>query len=311
MNSLLITMTQVSILAVEIGIGYAFAKKGKLPQSVLQVLTFLCANVALPCSIFLAVASLENSPQIWQSLLMEAAIIIPCAIAQIAVCFLLFRKTGARQRPVYQIATVYGNSAFMGIPIVTALIGTEAVIFVTMPVVFDTIFLFTHASLALSNEKITLNALIKKIFTPVTISLLLGAIVCVTGIQLPSLLQVSITDFRGMLTPLAMMIIGMQLAQQNLSAIFKRREFYGVAVIKLLLWPIAIMLCLLPFREWVPAAMITTVVICKATPQPAVLGAVAAGNGLDGEAAAGVVGLNTILSAFSLPVIAGICTLLY
>jgi hypothetical protein len=311
MNSLSITVTQVSILAAEIGIGYVLAKKGKIPQTALQVLTFLCANIALPCSIFLAVSSLENSPVIWRSLLLESAIIIPCSIVQIAVCFLLFRKSGNKQKPVYQIATVYGNSAFMGIPIVTALIGSEAVIFVTMLVIFDTIFLFTHASLALSDEKFSFGALLKKIFTPVTIALLLGAIICITGIQLPPLIQVSITDFRGMLTPLAMIIIGMQLAGQNLSAIFKRWEFYGVAVIKLLLWPIVIMFSLLPFRQGIPIVIITTIVICKATPQPAILGAVAAANGLDGEAAAGVVGLNTILSAITLPVIAGICTLLY
>lgn len=311
MSYLIITITQVSILALEIAIGYILTKKEKIPQSALQVLTFLCANIALPCSIFLAVASLNPTSGIWGSLLTELTVIVPCAAAQIGFCFLLFRKKESRKKPVYQIATVYGNSAFMGIPIVTALIGADAVIYVTLMVIFDTIFLFAHASLALSNEKLNYITLLKKIFTPVTAALLLGIVVCITGVQLPVLLTTCITDFRGMLTPMAMIIIGMQLARQNLSTIFSHREYYTVAAIKLLMWPAVIIGCLLPFRAWVPSTLILTVVICKATPQPAVLGAVASANGLDGETAAGIVGLNTILSALTLPVVASLCKLLF
>ncbi len=311
MENILITLKQIIILAVEIGIGYSLAKREKIMSGSLETLTFLCANVAMPCAIILAMLSLEHSPDVLQSLSEELMIIIASSLLQICVCFRLFRNYGSRQRSVYQMATVYGNSAFMGIPIASAVIGERAVIYVTLLMIFDTIFLFIHASLAMPGEKLDLRMLAKKICNSVTIAFCIGSILFVTGIRLPSVISVGMNDFKGMLTPLAMIIIGTQLANQNLKSIFNQKEYYGVAIIKLLVWPAVIILFLLPFRNFVSSAIIMAVVICKATPQAAVLGVIASNNGLDGKAASGIVGLNTILSALTLPLITGIGSFIY
>ena len=51
--------------------------------------------------------------------------------------------------------------------------------------------------------------------------------------------------------------------------------------------------------------------ICKGTPQAAILGVLAKQHGLDGEKAAGLLGLTTVLSVVTLPVITGVTLVVF
>ena len=311
MANVVITLKQVLILVIEIGVGYYFAKKGKIPASALSVLTFICCTIALPCAIIYPVINLDNSPEVWRNLSTGILIILCCAVVQILVCLLLFRKAEDKTRAVYQMATVYGNSAFMGIPLVSAILGSEAVIYATLMVIFDTVFLFAHASMAMSGKKPTPKFILSKIFGLATVSLLIGLAILVSGIKLPDVVTTCMVDLKGMMTPVAMLIIGTQLAQQDFKSIFKNPTYYTVSGIKLIVWPLIFIACLLPFKGVFPMLAIVAIIICKATPQAAVLGVLADANGLDGKAAASVVGLTTIISVVTLPIIAGIAQMLF
>ena len=148
MDSLLITVGQVLILALEIGTGYVLAKRGKISADAVGILNYLCSNLALPCAIFLSAAGLELTADSWGEVRLGVALIIASAAVQIGVSTRLFRKERFEERVVYQLGTVYGNSAFMGIPIATAVIGDEAVLYVVLLMIIDTVCLFIHSSLA-------------------------------------------------------------------------------------------------------------------------------------------------------------------
>lgn len=306
MENLLISLQQVAILVIEIGVGYVAARRGKIPASALGVLTYLCCSVALPCAIIYPIVHLDNSPALWASLGSGLAVIAVFTLVQIGVCLLLFRGEDARRRPVYQMATVYGNSAFMGIPLVTAIVGTDGVIYATLMVIFDTVFLFTHASLAMSGERPSAAFIAKKVFGLATISTLIGIALLLSGIQLPEMAMTCMSDLKGMMTPVAMLIVGGQLAQQDFKKIFIKPKRHIVSIIKLAVWPLALMACLMPFAGALSSVAIISIVVCKATPQSAVLGVLAQQNDLDGEEAAAVMGLTTILSVVTLPIMASL-----
>ena len=196
MGSLLITVSQVLILALEIGTGYVLAKRGKISADAVGILNYLCSNLALPCAIFLSAAGLELTADSWGEVRLGVALIIASAIVQIGVSTRLFRKERFEERVVYQLGTVYGNSAFMGIPIATAVIGDEAVLYVVLLMIIDTVCLFIHSSLAASGQKPTARMIAAKVFGPVTISLLLGLAVCLLRIPLPGIINTGLNDFR-------------------------------------------------------------------------------------------------------------------
>ena len=311
MGSLLITVSQVLILALEIGTGYVLAKRGKISADAVGILNYLCSNLALPCAIFLSAAGLELTADSWGEVRLGVALIIASAVVQIGVSTRLFRKERFEERVVYQLGTVYGNSAFMGIPIATAVIGDEAVLYVVLLMIIDTVCLFIHSSLAASGQKPTARMIAAKVFGPVTISLLLGLAVCLLRIPLPGIINTGLNDFRGILTPLAMLIIGAQLAEQDLLRICREKLFYKVAGVKLVVWPAILLLCFLPLRGVVSLAAVGAIMICKGTPQAAILGVLAKQHGLDGEKAAGLLGLTTVLSVVTLPVITGVTLVVF
>lgn len=311
MSNVLITLQQVLILIIEIGVGYYFAKKGKIPASALGVLMFLCTTIALPCAIIYPVINLENTPEVWKNLSFGLLIILVVALIQVAVSVFLFRNAPEDKRATYQIATVYGNSAFMGIPLVSAILGGDAVIYATLMVIFDTVFLFAHCAIRMSGERPTLNFIVKKIFGLATISLLIGIAILISGIQLPMIVTTVLVDLKGMMTPVAMLIVGTQLAQQDFKEIFNKPTHYVVAVIKLLVWPLVILFALSAFKSVLPSMAVIAILICKGTPQAAVLGVLAGNYNQDGKAAASVVGLTTILSIITLPIVAALAQMMF
>lgn len=311
MDKVLITVQQVVILVLEIGLGYYLGKKGKIPASALKIMTYLCLGVALPCAIILPVSALSNSLEVWRVISTGFLVILASTGLSIICCFFFFRGADAKTRPVYQMATVYGNSAFMGIPLVSAVLGKEAIIYATLMVIVETVAIFTHASLGMTGKKPSMKFILSKVFGLATICLFIGMFFCFSGIPIPSIVKTCMVNFAAMLTPLAMLIVGVQLAQQNLADIFKHKEYYLVAVIKVIFWPAVLIACLMPLRSVVAPVIATAIAICKGTPQAAVLGVLAEGNGLNGKAGAGVVGLTTLMSAFTLPIVAAVCGLVF
>lgn len=311
MGDVLITLQQVTILFIEIGVGYYVMKRGRITAAALGPLTYLVCNVALPCAIVYPIIHLENNDALWSAIGAGVTIIAVCTAVQILVSCFLFRKESATVRPVYQMATVYGNSAFIGIPLVTAILGTDSVIYATLMVIVDTVCLFTQASLSMAGAAPTPKFIVKKIFGLATVSLIIGVVILVTGFQVPDIAMTVMFDIKGLMTPLAMIIVGAQLAQKDFAKIFSLPKRYLVSLMKLVVWPAIIAACLLPFRAVFPAIAIVTILICKATPQAAVLGVLAQDNGLDGDEAAAVVGLTTILSVVTLPIMASVFQALF
>ena len=311
MDNIWITVVQIFILTVEVGVGYVFAQKRLISSKSLNVLTVLCTKIALPCSVVLSVSGLDHSFAFWRGISINLGVMMIVMIIQILVSSMMFQTKGDKERAVYRMACIYGNSAFMGIPLVTAVLGPDAVIYAVLMVIFDTIFLFAHAALSVDGSKITVRFLCSKLFNTVTVSLLIGIALCLSGIRVPVQVSTCLSDFSGMLAPLAMIIIGIQLADQDMKDIFVQKSFYTVSVIKLIVWPVIILSCMLPMRGILAPAGICAMIICKATPQSAVLGVLADSNGLNGKAAAGMIGLTTLLSILTLPIVTATSSILF
>ena len=307
----MVTLQQIVILVLEISVGYGAAKRGKIPQSAVGVLNFLCCNIALPCAIIYPIIHLENSPAVWIDLSKSLVVIIILTALQVAFSQLLFRRTTPGSREVLRMGTFSTNTAFMGIPLMTAIMGNDGVIYATLMVIIDTVVLFTYSSMAVPGKKLSVTDVIRKIFGVATVSMIIGLVILFSGIEMPGILITCMNDFRGMMTPLAMVIVGCQLAKQDFKKIFQVPRYYEVAVIKLLAVPAALAVLLKMIPTGIPGIAAAAIVICKATPQAAVLGVIAGNNGLDDECASAIVGVTTILSVITLPLVAAAAVMIF
>ena len=307
MNNMQIVFIQVLILSIEISVGYILAKKSALPSDALHILTPLCTKVALPCAVIQSVSGVNKALLTWSGIGIGLGLILITTLAQICISSLFFKGEPLPERVAYQMSCVYGNSAFMGLPLVNAIVGSDAIVYTVMLVIFETVCLFTHCSLYSSKQKITPRFVISKLCNSVTLSMILGAILCISGLKLPSFINACLNDFKLLLTPLAMLIVGIQLAHIDISKVLSCKKYYTIALIKLILYPLFIIACLLPLRAYLAPAMICAIVICKATPQSAVLGPLAEVHNFSGHIVAGIIGLTAALSIITLPLISIIC----
>ena len=88
----------------------------------------------------------------------------------------------------------------------------------------------------LTKTKISL----KKILNPVIVASIAGAVIGLTGIELPYVLNSMLTKLGACLAPIGMLLVGMVVSEFDLAALLKGKTNYIVAVLRLLVIPCAI-----------------------------------------------------------------------
>lgn len=204
-----------------------------------------------------------------------------------------------------QLAAVVGNTAYFGIPAALALLPPQAVGYAISYDLAATLFTWCLGPLLLAGERLQPRALLRALLASPASRGLLGA--CVLQLTpWSSALAVWLWWPARAVVLLSLLLVGMRLAQST--AIQLPRRLWAVLVVKLLLFPLALLgLCLLLARTPLalpPLAMaavvlqaaaptaVAVLLLAEATPQrPAAMV----------QAAAGLVLVSTLLALVSVP----------
>ena len=205
-----------------------------------------------------------------------------------------------------RFAAVYGNTSFMGLPLIQAVLGGEAVMIAVVGVaVFNTVTwtqgrVLIGGRTELSVKKVALN--------PGVLGLAVGLLLFFTGWRLPGPVDSAVGYLGSLNTPLAMVVIGGQMAQADLVQVFSTKKLYLVSAVKLLGIPLLTALVLLPFR--LDGMVYVAAVILAGCPTAGATSLFAQSMGRDASLAARQVTLSTLLCLITLPVTAVLAQLL-
>ena len=160
-------------------------------------------------------------------------------LLSMAVSWLFFRKD-----PMAQIGVAFSNAGFMGFPLVTAVLGGEAVFYAAGFVALLNALQWTYGQAKLSGDKkyIQLGAVLKN---PLVLSLLGGVMIYFCRIPVPQFLRTPMGAIAGMNAPLAMIVLGVYLARTDLKAIFTRPRLYALSAVRLVVIPLLTIVCLM------------------------------------------------------------------
>jgi predicted permease len=132
------------------------------------------------------------------------------------------------------------------------------------------------------------------------ISVIIGLPLFITGVDLPDVVDSAVGYVASLNTPLAMIFFGTYIANTDLKTMFKVKENYIVAVLKLIAVP-AIMLG--AFKIFgLAGTMITACIISAAVPSANNTVMFSAKYGNDTGVASKVVTFNSVLSVLTIPV---------
>ena len=137
-------------------------------------------------------------------------------ILTIGICLVLSRAMHLTrgQKAVLVGAAVMPNSAFIGIPLISALLGSEAgALYGAAGIMAYNILFFTYVQHLFDPEA---KVSIKAFLTPTNITTAIMVVMLVTGLRLPAILDSFCKAVGNTTTPLALMIAGGMLARSDL-----------------------------------------------------------------------------------------------
>lgn len=306
MELALITAQQVIVLFLLIGCGFVAVKTGVLKQEGKQTLSNLLLYLVVPAMIVHSYM-MEFSEEILHNLLAAFGMSVLAILIGTAITLLLTARRKDRRAPIFRFACVFSNAAYMGFPLISALFGSEGLLYASAYVTVFNILLWTMGYGMVSGSSNPKEVARSLLHTPVLYAMVVGLAVYLLQIPVPNLIAQPIDLLSGMNTPLSMLITGMLIAAGDLKSIVCDRHIWKLAALRMVLIPAV---CVAVFALLGFHGMSAQVVLLlECCPAAAITSVFAVQFGHEERFAAGSVVLTTLLSIATLPLCALILTM--
>ena len=310
-------------------------KKCKLvPDGFGKGLSNIVLYIGQPALIFLAYVRefdktiLINS--LWIILFATVAHIIFAVASHFA-----FKGAENAKRKMLSFATIFSNAAFMGIPLIGAAMGDDALIYASMYNIVFNLFLWSlgvnictspdeacgdNATEGIKLKEEHKGSLLKAVLHPVTIAAAVGLVFFFTPLNrymndsnyLGGLLSEGFGMLKGLVAPLSMIIIGIRLADMNLKGFFSDKYLYIFLALRHFALPIAvcaIMRLVIVLGVPVSLDILTVVAILACTPSASSSTMFAERYDCDSAYVSKLVAVSTIISVVTMPAVIYLATL--
>lgn len=295
MATVFIVLRQIVIMFVYMAIGGLLFQKGLITKEGSKSLANLLLYAVLPCVVVKSFC-VARTPERMSGLLVSFLAALGILLLAMAVSHLLFKKN-----PIDDFGAAFSNAGFMGFPLVAAVQGSEAIFYAAGFVALLNALQWTYGQSLISGDPgyRSPKAILKN---PLVLSLLLGILLFCFEIPVPAIASDLLAALSALNAPLAMVILGVYLAQTDPKTLFNDPHLYVVAAARLVLIPLLtiLVLKLLPAEY---AAIATTLVIVAAAPIGSNVAVYAQKLGKDYAYAVRGVCLSTLLSAITMPLL--------
>ncbi|OCA97180.1 AEC family transporter [Clostridium beijerinckii] len=287
---------QVSIMYILMAIGFIVYRKKLINEDGAKQISNLLVWVINPM-IMLTRYQMEFSID----KLKELGISFFISLCAMLIGFFVGKIVFKKDQRIDKFAIGFANAGFIGIPLVTSIMGIEKVFFLSAYLVCFNILSYTYGIYTVSNNK-SLITLKSVLFNPGIIAVAFGLLVFISPVKLPKLFYDAFNLVGQTNTPIAMILLGTYIAKSKLITLFNDKHAYFVAFIKLIVIPVIIMISF----KFLPPYLIEikkVVLIAMATPVGLTVPMFSQMYGGDYEYGAKLVGLSTLLSLITIPII--------
>lgn len=297
---LLILIEQMKIISTLIAIGFIEQKLKLFDDKLIDSLSAIIAKLILPLMLCTIIGSVSRTELIEGLRLFVATSLIYTFTVFPAKFISRFNKLKEPQKSMHALLQCYGNSGYIGIPLITSIFSYQAGIVSAAYTFVDSFFYWVVAPLLAGSSKISF----KKLISPITISVLFGFIFMMLNLDLDgnivwdTMKNVGVTCkyFASIYIGMSIGRIGIQKLKNNLYSI-------TAAPIKLICIPLLAYFIFGKTGFLEGNALVMFTILC-ATPSGMSLPIVANIAGVDSaEYASAGVTISTILCLFTIPCI--------
>lgn len=296
------TLMQMLVILFAIAMGILAHRLGYFTTETDQRLSKLILNITMPAMIVSSVITGDALPEPSEVLavLKVAAVFY---LLEFAFCLIAPRLLGGTpgQQGVWRFCLVFGNTAFIGYPVVTALFGPGALFYAVILVIPFNLLSYTLGPLMLVGAK---RFQWKQLLTPCTVSAVLGLFFALTRLRPPAIVGECLSFVGNVTVPLSLLVVGSLLAGLPVGQVFKSPRLWCLSALRLLVLPAVLYFILQPLR--LDSTLLGIVVIEMAMPAAINGSMLCLEYGGDKETMAQATLLTTAASIVTIPLIASV-----
>ncbi len=283
------------------GVGAICYRRGIVTEEGSGQMSTLIMTFVAPCVIIHSFCR-SFDPAMLNKLILSFGLSVLLLAVSIALATLVFRK-GSADYADKRLCVIFSNNGFMALPLLQALYGDDGVFIGSINIVATNILIWTYGVWLLSRASGRASSVNwrKIVLNPGTIGFFIGLAIFLTSFQLPEILGSTVSFLADLNTPLAMIVLGVYLAQSNLRESLRDRSMYLVALFRLAAIPLLgiALLLLLPFDRSVCSVLIISI----SMPCAVASSMFAQMYGTNYRYSSRIIAFSTLLSAATMPLV--------
>ena len=240
------------------------------------------------------------------------------------IAMLCFKRSPESVQRMLRFATIFSNAAFMGIPLIAAVLEDSypgATVYASIYNITFNLFLWSlGVYICTAGRDKNANGLddgveevkekaspLKALYHPVTIAAAIGLVFFIfsLGNYLPEIFSESFNMLKGLVAPLSMVVIGLRLAEMNFKGFFKDKDMYIFLLLRHIALPLLTVGMVKLLALMLPIAPVVQMVVVIMASAPAATSATMFAEKYDCDAAyvSRLVTVSTLISIVTMPLI--------
>lgn len=245
-----IIVQQMLVLFLMMATGFLCYKKHFVNENGYKNISSIIVNILNP---LLIISGVLNQKSIYSSKIIKEnillVIILFTTLIVISMLYIKIVNLPQKDKNSYRLMLIFSNLGFMGIPLVSELYGTKAIIFVAFYILGYNILIYTYGIYLASKDNKAANSHFefKKLINPGMTACIIAIIIFVSKITVPHFISSFITYMGNASIPFSMMAIGISLAGTELKTVFTDIKLLLFSAVKMLIIPI---ICVLIMKNF-------------------------------------------------------------
>lgn len=298
MSSLIVLKQMVMIFAL-ILTGYFLYKKklisGAASKDLSAIVVDVCCPALIISSMFQDMSGISRKNV---AIVAAAGIVYYAFLILLGFGFAKFLKVPKKDKEAYVLMTVFGNLGFIGLPVASAILGHESILYVVIFNFLYNIVIFTFGIMLVKKGVEGVERSWKDIFTPGFVSCFIAFAIYWFDLTVPASVQSVVHYCANACTFLSMLVIGMSVVGMKPAAVFGNRRLLLFTGIRFVLVPVVAALLLQSvLTDYIMRATVVLMLALPAGNMPVML---AEQYGKDAHAISESIILSTLLSVVTI-----------
>lgn len=301
--------------AIMLVIGYICVKCKVYGEETLDGIRQIIINVGIPLMVFAnAVSGATRSDLVESGIVLVLAVFMYAALGVVMWVLARVMRLSVDRGHVFQIAFMFGNVGFIGLPLLVALFPERGALYYALVALVEQALLWTYAVWAIKPEAVrneeareSVSQRIRNMISPGLIAVIISLLAILIGVQVPDVIITPLKTVGSMSTPLSLMYIGGLFALREWAGTLRRPEVYIGVIAKMIVMPI-VLYCLFAYIPpllgfTLDSEAVHAITIISGMPTMATLVILAEREHNHAEYAVGLVLLTTVASLLTLALV--------